>query len=181
MKKTKLLCALLICGGCITASAEEYKSGFYAVANAGTSKQTLGSSRVSSNIYELGGGYEFNKNFAAEIAYGSMSSFGIATSTAASDYSVNAFHYSLLGKLPVSENFIPFVSFGRVQGTESVTTSGTASANSTSSGGRYVYGLGIEVPLEQRTALRFQTFTSTSSSTTSTKWNVFMAGLLVRF
>lgn len=181
MKKSKLLCALLICGGFITASAEEFKPGFYALANSGTSKMTLGTSRISSNTYEIGAGYEFTKNLAAEVAYGSVSSWGFGTSSSSIDYSLNGFHYSLVGKLPLNDSFIPFASIGRIQGTESLTQTGTTAASSASSGGRYVYAIGVEIPLEARTALRFQSITTTSSSTTATKINMVVGGLIIRF
>lgn len=181
MRKLNLLSAILFCICSISASAQEFKPGFYGVATAGNTSITLGTSKTSGNGYQLGAGYEFTKNLSAEVTYGSFLNMGITSGSNAVNYDLSGLTVMGIAKLPLNDSFIPYVAFGRVTATEAVSVTGTSSASSTYSGSRYVYGLGLEVPLESRTSFRIQTVTTTSSSTTSSKITMLGAGFIFKF
>ena len=165
----------------LSAYAQEFKPGFYGVANGGRTTITLGTAKTEGNGYQLGAGYEFTKNLAAELTYGSALGFGVTSGSNSVKYDMSVMHISAIAKLPVSETFIPYVSFGRVTGTESLTSTGSTSYSSTYSGGRYVYGVGVEIPFESRVSFRVQSVTTTSSSTSSSKISMVTGGFIFRF
>ena len=181
MRKLSLLGALLFSVCCFSASAQEFKPGFYGIANGGRTSITLGTAKTEGNGYQLGAGYEFTKNLAAEITYGSFLGFGLTSGSNSLKYNLSGMHIHGIAKLPISESLIPYVSVGRVSATESLTQTGTSTYSSTLSGGRYVYGVGLEIPLESRISLRIQSITTTSSSTTSSKISMVTGGFIFRF
>ena len=181
MRKLNLLSALIFSLCCFSASAQEFKPGFYGVANGGKSTITLGTSKIEGNGYQLGAGYEFTKNLAAELTYGSALGFGLTSGSNSVKYDMSVMHISAIAKLPVSESFIPYVSFGRVTGTETLSATGSSTYSAAYSGGRYVYGVGVEIPFESRISFRVQSVTTTSSSTTSSKISMVTGGFIFRF
>ena len=181
MRKLNLISGLLLCMGCLSVSAQEFKPGFYGIANGGKTTITLGTAKTEGNGYQLGAGYEFTKNLAAEITFGSYLGFGLTNGSNSLKYDLSGTHIQGIAQLPISEAFIPYVSVGRITATESLTQTGTSTYSRTLSGGRYVYGVGLEIPFESRISLRIQSITTTSSSTTTSKVNMVTGGFIFRF
>jgi len=117
--------------GCLSVSAQEFKPGFYGVASAGPTKLTS-TSGVSwtMNGYQLGGGYEFSKNLSGEITYGSLMKYQYASSSTSQSYNVNMLSYSGTLKLPISQEFIPYATLGKISGNVSSSYSGSGYAYS---------------------------------------------------
>gem|GEM_PF-4198426 len=182
MRKLNLISALLLCMGCLSVSAQEFKPGFYGVASAGPTKLTS-TSGVSwtMNGYQLGGGYEFSKNLSGEITYGSLMKYQYASSSTSQSYNVNMLSYSGTLKLPISQEFIPYATLGKISGNVSSSYSGSGYAySSAGSGSRTLYGFGVEIPLEPRTSFRIQHLTS-SRSTVLSKIDSTTAGFVFKF
>lgn len=181
MKKLKLYAVTIFCLSMFSATAQEFKPGYYGIAVAGPTTETLGSTKLSGNGYQIGGGYEFNKNVALEITYGNAVKIETATSSSSVSYNLTSLFVNGVFRMPVNDSFIPLVSFGQVSGTESLAVTGSGSASSASGNGtRYVYGLGFEVPLESRTSFRLNTQSTTSKSNYATIKSV-TAGMIFKF
>jgi len=181
MKKLQTLSALLLCMGCLTAYAQSPKAGYYGIAVAGPTTETLGSVKLAGNGYQIGGGYEFNQNVAIEVTYGNAIKIETATSASSVTYNMTSLFLNGVFRMPVNDSFIPLVTFGSVSGTESIAVTGTGTASSASaSGGRYVYGLGFEIPLESRTSFRLNTQSTVSKSNYATIKSV-TAGMVFKF
>jgi hypothetical protein len=181
MRKLNLLSALIFSICFFSASAQEFKPGYYGVAVAGPTTETLGSVKLGGNGYQIGGGYEFNKNVALEVTYGNAIKIQTATSASSVNYNLTSLFVNGVFRFPVSESFIPLVTFGSVTGTESITVTGTGTASSASaSGSRNVVGAGFEIPLEARTSFRFNT-QSTTSKTNYATIKTTTAGLIFKF
>jgi hypothetical protein len=184
MRKLNLFSALIFSLCSFTASAQEFKPGFYGVATAGPTKltSTTGASWTM-NGYQLGGGYEFSKNLSGEITYGSLMKYQYTSesSTVTQSYNVNMLTYSGTLKLPISEVFIPYATLGKISGNVSSSYSGSGYAySSAGSGSRTLYGFGVEIPLEARTSFRIQHLTS-SRSTVLSKIDSTTAGFIFKF
>lgn len=181
MRKLNLISALLLSLSCLGVAAQEFKSGYYGIAVAGPTTETLGSVKLAGNGYQIGGGYEFNKNLALELTYGNAIKIETATSASSVSYNMTSFFINGVFRLPVNQSFIPLVTFGQVSGTESIAVSGTGTASSASANGsRYVYGLGFEIPLESRTSFRVNTQSTVSKSNYATIKST-TAGLVFKF
>jgi len=180
----KLFSALIFSICCFSASAQEFKPGVYGVATAGPTKltSTTGASWTM-NGYQLGGGYEFSKNLSGEITYGSLMKYQYtsASSTTTQSYNVNMLTYSGTLKLPISQEFIPYATLGKISGNVTSSYSGSGYAySSAGSGSRTLYGFGVEIPLETRTSFRIQYLTS-SRSTVLSKIDTTTAGIIIKF
>ncbi|MEY4350765.1 MAG: outer membrane protein beta-barrel domain [Bacteroidota bacterium] len=181
MKKMNLLSALLLCVGFTAVSAQEFKPGYYGIAVAGPTTETLGAVKLGGNGYQIGGGYEFNKNAALEVTYGNAIKIQTATSTSSVNYNMTSLFVNGLFRFPVSESLVPLVSFGRVSGTESISVTGNGTASSASAtGARTIYGAGFEIPLEARTSFRLHTQSTTSRTNYATIKST-TAGLIFKF
>lgn len=180
-QKINLISALLLCTGCLSVFAQEFKPGYYGIAVAGPTTETKGSVKLGGNGYQIGGGYEFNKNAALEVTYGNAIRIQTATSSSGVNYNLSELLINGVFRFPVSESFIPLVTFGRVSGTESLTVTGSGTASSASAtGARTVYGAGFEIPLESRTSFRLNT-QSTTSKTNYATIKTTTAGLIFKF
>lgn len=169
-----LVCATLIMG---TAQAAEFQPGFYAVGSAGQTtfvSSTNTSSSLASNSYMFSLGYEFTPALAIEGGYGNLFTYNYTySSTSYLKDSLDAFMISAVYK-PFPGKITPVLSVGTLSGTETYSSSYYGS-------GSYsyyytTYGVGLEVPLDERSAFRLN-YTGLSDS----KTNVVFAGILFRF
>jgi len=153
MKKmiSKTLVALAISAPLI-AQAAKFEPGFYGVVSAGTTEiEYTTTFKASGNGYALGGGYEFSKYFAVEAMFGSLFNLETTSSGTTTSYSVDGLILRGILKYPVSDSFIPFVSIGSLDVTETIRVNNT---NYSASGNLTTYGLGAEIPLDGRTSVR---------------------------
>jgi hypothetical protein len=181
MRKLNLLSALIFSLCSFSAFAQEFKPGYYGIAVAGPTTETLGKVKLGGNGYQIGGGYEFNKNAALEVTYGNAIKIETATSASSVTYNMTSLFINGVFRFPVNESFIPLVTFGRVSGTESIAVTGTGTASSASAtGARTVYGAGFEIPLEARTSFRLNTQSTTSRTNYATIKST-TAGLIYKF
>jgi len=158
------------------ASYADDKGHFYALTEAGQTKITAASSSsysISSNSWDVGIGYEAGNHqleFTAGSAFSLSASSGDSTSSINFSNSILVYHYKIIN----SGNFRPFIGFGRYGGTLSVTGS-TDEAYS-----RNIYDLGIEVPLDDNSSVRFK-YLKSLEVTGYASFSAFNVGLLYRF
>jgi hypothetical protein len=165
---------LMISTGAYSQTARE--NGFYAVVTTGPTTFNFPSGNtLKSNGYQFGAGYDINKNFAAEITYGSLYQL-TASGTNNYDESITAVNFSVLALYPV-ENFTPYVKLSA--STINVELSSSFSSYKETNT-IYVYGIGTEVKLDMRTSLRLEYATSQQKSG-YTNADYVQAGVIVRF
>ena len=168
------ICSILIMS---SAHAADFKPGFYAVGSAGETKfvsSTNTSASVTSNSYIFSLGYEITPALAIEGGYGNLYTYNYTySSTFYSKVALDAFTLSAVYK-PFPGKITPLLSVGTLSGTETYNTSsyGTGSYSYSDT----IYGLGLEVPLDERSAIRLN-YTGISGSNT----NLIFAGILIRF
>jgi hypothetical protein len=130
---------------------------------------------LSSNGYQLGVGYDFNKNFATELTFGSLYKLA-ATGANVFDESIATTNFSVLALYPM-DNFSPYVKLG-VTSYDLTITNIFGTYNEKAS--RLVYGVGTEVKLDQRTALRLE-YATTRNETGRSQADYVQVGAVVRF
>jgi len=153
MKKmiSKTLVALAISAPLI-AQAAKFEPGFYGVVSAGqTEIEYTATASLSGNGWGIGLGYEFSRYLAIEGMYANLFNFEARSGGTATSYDVNGFIVRGIVKYPVSDSFIPFISIGSLNGTETLTAGSTTYA---SSGNLTTYGIGAEIPLDGRLNVR---------------------------
>jgi len=175
MKFTKLILATV----CVVSSASalaqaKEESGYYGIGSFGTSSVkgaitttgTTGSSTTQGNGWQIGLGYDINKNFAVEGVYGqffkSVSNFTNTTSSYINNSTTNAdgFAFTFLGKTQVSENVRlfagPSLMMGKVSSNIYQLDSGTTTAsNGSKSFNTFGIVVGASFALDNKTDLRF--------------------------
>ncbi len=182
MRKLSLLGALLFSACCFSASAQEFKPGFYGVAAGGSSTIKYSTLTIKGNTYHIGAGYDFNKNISAELTVGSISNFGIANGSTTLDYDVRSTHIAGIFKVPLGGSLIPYGYLGRATGSQSISASSSSySSSAGSSGSKTLIGAGLEIPLEERSSIRIQYIKSSNSATSSTQLSTLTAGFVLRF
>jgi len=152
MKLTKLILAAGCVIACATAFAQSKdESGFYGIGAFGTSSVkgsitsssgTPGNSTTQGNGWQIGLGYDINKDFAVEATYGqffkSVSNVYVPAYSYTNNSTTNAdgFSFTLLGKKQISENVRlfagPALMVGKVSGDIYQVSSGTTTAASDS-------------------------------------------------
>jgi hypothetical protein len=176
-----MLGALAFCSS-VSAQNKIAESGFYGFASAGptTIKETLkptsgsswsASSTAQTNGWELGLGYDFNKNLAAEISldqpFNRTSSQSISytggSQTIDQTSKTWGLRTTLLGKLPLGEGAVllagpTLISFQHKTSSSLAYSSSGASVSSSSSQSfsKTLYGItvGAEMPIDKRTDVR---------------------------
>jgi len=153
MKKiiSKTLVALAISAP-LVAQAANFEPGFYGVVSAGqTEIEYTSTSSLSGNGWGLGIGYEFSKYLAIEGMYANLFSFKVQDAGTTVSYDVNGTIVRGILKYPVNDNFIPFLSIGSLNGTESVVAGNSSFSYS---GQLTTYGIGAEIPLDGKIIVR---------------------------
>lgn len=182
MRKLNLFSALIFSLCCFSASAQEFKPGFYGVAAGGNSTIKYSTLTIKGNAYQIGAGYDFNKNVSTEFTFGSISNFGLSNGSTTLNYDVTTTIIAGIFKVPLGGSLIPYGYLGRATGSESVSASSSSySSSAASSGSRTIYGAGLEIPLEERSSIRIQYIKSSNSATTSAQVSMLTAGFVLRF
>lgn len=178
MTRTNLIgciaCSTLMVGA---VHAADFQPGFYAVGSAGQTtfvSSTNTNSSLASNSYMFSLGYEFTPSVSIEGGYGNLFTYNyIYSSSSYVKDSLDAFMVSAVYK-PFPGKITPLLSVGSLSGTETYSSSYYGSGSYSYS--NTTYGVGLEVPLDERSAFRLN-YTGISSS----KTNVVFAGILFRF
>jgi len=169
MKKTMtglcVLAAMMLAAG--TAMAAD--SGFYAALDAGRSKAKDACTGIpagfscsnTGTVIRIGGGYQLNDNFGAEISYGDYGDsnangvvLGIPISATING---SGFQASVVGSLPIGESFALTGKLG-VANTKvkASATGGGFGVNASATNTTGVFGIGVRYQLSNSVALRAQ-------------------------
>jgi len=177
MTRTNLIgciaCSTFMIGA---AHAAEFQPGFYAVGQAGQTKfvSNLNTSQtLTSNSYLLSVGYEYTPAIAVEGGYGNLYTYNYKySSTVYTNQTMDIFTLAAIYK-PFPGKITPLISVGTVYGSNVYNNSyGSGSVNFNLN----TYGVGLEVPLDERSAFRinYTGFSGDNSYVTG-------VGLLFRF
>jgi OOP family OmpA-OmpF porin len=172
--------AALILALTATPMAFAAEGGWYLGGSVGSSRvdideaqiNSLGSpSSTSSNEIDTGlklfGGFQFNKNWAVEVAYIDLGKFTAnntdSTGTLNLDFKIKGWNVAGVGTLPVSESFAVFGKLGVLNWNldyKCATASGTAVCNAptnrSASGTDLSYGVGLDYALTKQVGLRLE-------------------------
>jgi hypothetical protein len=148
-------------------------------------KNSYFNEELKNNSWSIGAGYDINKYLAAELAYQSLGNRSYKYNSSVSAYttseSVTAWTGSLLARYPVG-NYIPYVRLGysKVNVDMDGSSLGFASSNSVNTP---LYGLGVEMKLDELASIRLEYSTTNSSASWggTTKINTFQGGVVIRF
>jgi len=175
----KITFALLMFFSASVAQAQESSpAGFYGFVTAGptTFNYTTGVS-IETNGYQLGLGYEFNESTAVEVSYGSLFNFGISNGSSSENSELTLGTFSGVFRIP-GEKLTPYVKGGVASLNSSYqhSTYGTYKASAST----WIYGAGVELNLDKRTAVRLE-YVTTIKQTGYTDGNVVQIGIMSRF
>ena len=143
--------------------------------------------------FKLFGGYQFHRNFAAEVGYFDLGDFGFHTSTVpagtqAAEIKVKGGNLDLVGILPITEQFSAFGRVGAIYAKTRGSFSGTGAVvtvnpNPRDSDWSYKYGLGLQYDFTQHFGVRAEAERYRVSDSVRGKENVdfFSLGLVFRF
>lgn len=110
--------------------------GYYVGGNIGRAEQKADvgytSFKESATAYKLVGGYNYNKNFGAEIGYADLREVSVSGNGASVSSKPSAFYVAATGTLPLNEQFSLFGKLGVATAHEKVTAKyGTTNVSST--------------------------------------------------
>ncbi len=140
---------------------------------------------LKNNSWSIGVGYDINKYMAAELAYQNLGNRSYkyinSVSSISESESVSAWTGSLLARYP-SGNYVPYVRLGysKVNVDMDGSSLGFASSKSVNTP---LYGLGVEMKLDELASIRLEYSTTNSSASWggTTKINTFQGGVVIRF
>jgi OOP family OmpA-OmpF porin len=153
----KKIATALLLSTVVAAPAFAADSGWYAGVTLGSARisvpAVLGvSTKNSDTVYGVVGGYQFDKNWAAELEYTGAGKFATATGSGKAD----AFGVTAVGTLPLSDSFGLYGKLGFAQVSGKATGTGAngaalSNANRTAA----TYGLGVKYNATQNVDVRF--------------------------
>lgn len=149
----KITAALLLTTAVAAAPAAfAADNGFYAGLSLGSATTNApaavgATTKKTDTPYGIVGGYQFNKNFAAEVAYTGAGRFRTATTTAKAD----ALSIAAVGTLPLSDTFGLYGKLGFANVSSKTTGAGLGNVNRTSA----TYGVGLQYNATQNIGIRF--------------------------
>ena len=155
----------------IIASAQQSReNGFYGVVTAGPTTAKSSGGEVRTNGYQLGIGYDLNRNIAAELTYGSIARIETSGSSFGSGGdNISATTGTVILSAPM-DNFSPYIKGGIMSA-----SSGSSDVKSSF----YVYGAGVDIKLDLRTSARIEYLTTQTKDGSAI--NFLQAGVVVRF
>ena len=178
MNKSLLAAAVLFLTASSAYSQESSQAGFYGFVSAGPTTFNYPSGfSVETNGYQLGLGYEFNESLAIETSYGSLYNLGISNSSASYSSEMTMYNFSGVFRMP-GEKFTPFLKGGISSFTSDYQSSEFGSGSTSSA--LWTYGVGGELNLDKRTALRLE-YMSTLKRAGYVDGNVIQIGIMSRF
>ena len=171
----KILVMLLAIFSTHIQAQEVRDNGFYVAVTTGPTSFTFpNGDKLTSNGYQFGVGYDFNKFLAAELTYGSL--YKSSSTFGKFDESITATNFSVLAFYPM-ENVRPYAKLGY---TEFDVKYAYPTSTYKETGERLVYGVGAELKLDQRTAARLE-YTTTDKKKDRVTADYIHAGVIVRF
>lgn len=179
----KKIATALLLSTVVAAPAFAADEGFYAGVTLGSARVGVpaafgGATKNSDTVYGILGGYQFNKNWAAELEYTGAGKFTTATSTGKAD----AFGVTAVGTLPMSDTFSLYGKLGFAQVTGKA-NGAAANANRTSA----TYGLGLQYNVTPAVGIRagwdrFGAAAKTAAGATQNyNSNVYSVGAVFKF
>jgi len=175
----KITCALLMFFSASVAQAQESsQAGFYGFVSGGPTTLNYPSGvSIETNGYQLGLGYEFNESTAVELSYGSLFNLGVSNSSSSDSSELTMGTATGVFRIP-AEKFTPYVKGGVASLTSTYDLSGFGTGSYSSS--TWIYGAGVELNLDKRTAVRLE-YVTTIKQTGYTDGNVMQIGIMSRF
>ncbi len=178
MKKSFLAASVLFLVASSTYAQESSQAGFYGFVSAGPTTFNYPSGfSVETNGYQLGLGYEFNQSVAIETSYGSLYNVGYSNASTSESSEMTMYNFSGVFRIP-SEKITPYLK-GGISSFTSDYESSTFGSGSVSSA-LWTYGVGGELNLDKRTALRLE-YMSTLKRAGYVDGNVIQLGIMSRF
>jgi opacity protein-like surface antigen len=178
MNKNLLAASVLFLAVSSAYSQESSQAGFYGFVSAGPTTFNYPSGfSVETNGYQLGLGYEFNESLAIETSYGSLYNIGISNSSASESSEMTMYNLSGVFRMP-GEKFTPFLKGGISSFTSDYQSSEFGSGSVSSA--LWTYGVGGELNLDKRTALRLE-YMSTLKRAGYVDGNIIQIGIMSRF
>ena len=159
-------------------SQDASQAGFYGFVTAGPTTFNYPSGvSIETNGYQLGLGYEFNESVAIETSYGSLFNFGISNSSSSESSEMTMYNFSGVFRIP-NEKITPYLKGGISSLTSDYQSSSFGNASYSSA--VWTYGVGAELNLDKRTALRLE-YMSTLKQAGYVDGNVIQIGIMSRF
>ena len=173
-------------------------AGFYAGAAVGQSRAqdvcvgvTI-SCDDKDTSWKIFGGYQFNKNFGAEIGYVDLGNFtanGVITGvTVSADASAKGWEFLGVGTLPIADNFSAYGKLGFFRWDVDVSASGaipgfTAAASASDSGYDITFGLGLKYDFTKNVGARleWQRYNDIGNTSTTGRTDVHLYSLGIVF
>jgi len=176
MKLKKIFFLIVVCVFPAIVFADDIKR-YYAVSEIGTTTYAASSYTLTGNSWNIGLGYEVD-SLSAELLIGSAFRLRETYGASSYDYSFTTTSLFLNYKIINSGNFRPFIGIGSVSGTRTIEVNGATTYSD--SGSRFVYDLGLEVPLDDNSSIRFK-YISTTPQVGYADYSSANIGLLFRF
>lgn len=152
----KKIATALLLSAAVATPAFAADEGFYAGLTLGSASTNAPAAvgvvtKKTDNPYGIVGGYQFNKNWAAEVAYSGAGKFTTATGSAKAD----ALSIAAVGTLPLSDTFSLYgkLGFASVASKTSGTVAGGALTKATRTAA--TYGVGVQYNATQNVGIRF--------------------------
>ena len=178
MKRGLIAASVLFLVASSAYSQESSQAGFYGFVTAGPTTFNYPSGvSIETNGYQLGLGYEFNKSLAIETSYGSLFNLGISNSSSSETSEMTMYNFSGVFRIP-GEKITPYLKGGISSFTSDYQSSSFGSASYSSA--TWTYGVGGELNLDMRTALRLE-YMSTLKQAGYVDGNVIQIGIMSRF
>jgi outer membrane protein W len=183
MRLNKIICVISVCLLPSIVFSQETKkenTSFYAVSELGTTTYQSANQdfELTGNSWNLGLGYEFNSGFSAELFFGSAFRLKETYPSGSYDFNFTTASLYLNYKIINSGNYRPFIGIGSVSGTRTIQVNGATTFSE--SGNRFVYDIGVEIPLDDNSSIRFK-YASSTKQTDENNFSSANAGLLFRF
>lgn len=182
----KKIAAVVLLSAVVAAPAFAADEGFYAGITLGSGKPNVtpvtGTALSKSSEFIYGGlaGYQFNKNLATEVAFTGV---GKVTDVAGNTAKGDAFSLSVVGMLPLSDNF---ELLGKLGASSAKTTASAGATNQGATRTGLTYGIGAQYSVSQNLGLRFgydryPVATLNAGIKTNANANVLTVGAVYKF
>jgi len=171
IKKAVALTGLVAATTGISPLASAQDAGFYAGAAVGQSRVKDACEGVTiacddkDTAWKVFGGYQFNKNFGAEVGYvdlGKATANGVITGVAVSaDAKVKGFEVLGVGTLPIANNFSAYGKLGFFRWDLDVSATGaisgfSATVSASETGTDFTFGLGLKYDFAKNIGARLE-------------------------
>jgi OOP family OmpA-OmpF porin len=200
IKKAIALTGLVAVTAGISLLASAQDAGFYAGAAVGQSRISDACEGVTvacddkDTAWKVFGGYQFNKNFGAEVGYvdlGKATANGVITGvTVSADAKVKGFEVLGVGTLPIANNFSAYGKLGFFRWDLDVSATGvisgfSATVSASETGTDFTFGLGLKYDFAKNIGARleWQRYNDIGKESTTGKSDadLFSLGIVFKF